>query len=187
MDLSSYTDHHIIAGTFKMMFREMTEPLLTFDLYKNFLGAHGTLFLLVIQLSSLSSLSERVCSLYGFSCLPILSFHHAPPLIILSCSAPHFLTICADLKDSHARSSFLKALLITLPPVHSQLFMELLQFLYNIQVHLSLLCPIPSRVYAHYLPSSPRSLPLVSLQILFTNDLRTIYYAAALFGKSNDE
>lgn len=39
-----------------------------------------------------------------------------------------------DLKDNHARLSFLKALLITLPPFNAELFMILLQFLYNIQV-----------------------------------------------------
>lgn len=42
VNLDAYLDHHVISGAFKMLFREMEEPLLTFDLYKNFLGAHGT-------------------------------------------------------------------------------------------------------------------------------------------------
>ncbi len=43
VDLTQYLDQHVITGAFKMIFREMPEPLLTFDLYKNFLGAAGML------------------------------------------------------------------------------------------------------------------------------------------------
>lgn len=80
VNLDDYADHHVITGAFKMIFREMEEPILTFDLYKNFLGA-------------------------------------------------------SDLKESNARMSFLKALLITLPPFNAELFNTLLSFLYIIQTN----------------------------------------------------
>eukprot|EP01133_Synstelium_polycarpum_P011644 gene11644-13596_t len=40
IDLSKIQDKNVIAGAFKMFLREMAEPLLTFDLYKNFLGSY---------------------------------------------------------------------------------------------------------------------------------------------------
>lgn len=70
VDLSTYTDHNIIAGAFKMMFREMPEPLLTFDLYKNFLGAHGIFPLF----------------------FPFSHFHHPPLLPRLPSSLPGLLS-----------------------------------------------------------------------------------------------
>ncbi|EFA75183.1 RhoGAP domain-containing protein [Heterostelium album PN500] len=40
VDLSKIVDKHTISGALKMFLRDMDEPILTFELYKNFLGAY---------------------------------------------------------------------------------------------------------------------------------------------------
>ncbi|EGG19633.1 RhoGAP domain-containing protein [Cavenderia fasciculata] len=40
VDLSKIPDKHTVSGALKMFLREMDEPILTFDLYKNFLGGY---------------------------------------------------------------------------------------------------------------------------------------------------
>lgn len=47
-DLSSEPPHDV-AGLLKLYFRELPEPLLTFEMYEPFLAAAGMLFLLIIS------------------------------------------------------------------------------------------------------------------------------------------
>lgn len=39
-DLSKCTDPHTVAGLLRLYFRELPEPLLTFDLYDSFIESH---------------------------------------------------------------------------------------------------------------------------------------------------
>ena len=42
MHFDDEEDEHVVATLLKRFFRDMGEPLLTFDLYDTFLGAAGT-------------------------------------------------------------------------------------------------------------------------------------------------
>jgi len=48
VNLETVTDPHVVANLIKVFFRELPEPLMTFDLYDCFLSAIGTPFLFIL-------------------------------------------------------------------------------------------------------------------------------------------